>query len=113
MSEERLNEIEEAVKRMVFLADVNGGFTSQNIKFIELWNYTMKLQKENEELKEEIKRVDERNKELVKICQEFDDEIKKYEDPEDLTLMFMYCDEKAKDKLKELEKELNNKESVK
>ena len=28
--------------------------------------------------------------------------INTYEDPEDLTLMFMYCDEKAKDKIKEL-----------
>ena len=35
------------------------------------------LQQENQELKEEIKRVDERNKELVKICQEFDDRINK------------------------------------
>ena len=35
------------------------------------------LQQENQELKEEKKRVDERNKELVKICQEFDDRINK------------------------------------
>lgn len=32
--------------------------------------------------------------------------IKKYEDPEDLTLMFMYCDEKARDKIKELKAKL-------
>ena len=32
--------------------------------------------------------------------------IKKYEDPEDLTLMFMYCDLKAKDTIKELEQEV-------
>ena len=44
MSEERLNEIRETVKSIVFLSDVNGGFTSQNIKFVELWNYTMELQ---------------------------------------------------------------------
>ena len=30
------------------------------------------------------------------------DKINTYEDPEDLTLMFMYCDEKAKDKIKQL-----------
>ena len=31
--------------------------------------------------------------------------IKTYEDPEDLTLMFMYCNEKAKGEIEELEKE--------
>ena len=30
------------------------------------------------------------------------EKINTYEDPEDLTLMFMYCDEKAKDKIKQL-----------
>lgn len=35
--------------------------------------------------------------------------IKTYEDPDDLTLMFMYCNEKAKDKIKELEKQLKTK----
>ena len=32
--------------------------------------------------------------------------INTYENPEDLTLMFMYCDEKAKDKIKELKDKL-------
>ena len=45
-----------------------------------------------------VKNLQQENKELkVKI--------KTYEDPEDLTLMFMYCNEKAKDKIQELEKE--------
>lgn len=35
------------------------------------------------------------------------DKINTYEDPEDLTLMFMYCDEKAKDKIKQLKEEIN------
>ena len=30
------------------------------------------------------------------------EKINTYENPEDLTLMFMYCDEKAKDKIKQL-----------
>ena len=47
--------------------------------------------------KEEIK-----IEELEKENQELKDRIKTYEEPEDLTLMFMYCDEKAKDKIKEL-----------
>ena len=32
--------------------------------------------------------------------------INTYENPEDLTLMFMYCDEKAKDKIKQLKDKL-------
>lgn len=47
--------------------------------------------------------------ELIKLQQENQElkaKIKTYEDPEDLTLMFMYCNEKAKDKIKELKKQL-------
>lgn len=43
---------------------------------------------------------------LKKENQELKAKIKTYEDPEDLTLMFMYCDEKAKDKIKRLNKQL-------
>lgn len=57
------------------------GRTNENTLHIEL----IKLQQENQELKAKIKT---------------------YEDPDDLTLMFMYCDEKAKDKIKELKKQL-------
>ena len=45
---------------------------------------------------------------LCKALHESNEKIKTYEDPNDLTLMFMYCDEKAKDKIKEL-KEQNQK----
>ena len=38
---------------------------------------------------------------------ELQQRIKTYEDPEDLTLMFMYCEEKAKDKIKELQERIN------
>ena len=31
-----------------------------------------------------------------------------YENPKDLTLMYMYCDEKAKDKIKELKRDIKN-----
>ena len=44
-------------------------------------NYIYEIQQENQQLKEKINT---------------------YENPEDLTLMFMYCDEKAKDKIKGL-----------
>lgn len=39
--------------------------------------------------------------------EELKERIKKYEDPEDLTLMFMYCDIKAKYKIKELQERIN------
>lgn len=55
------------------------------IKFSKLSTYIRQLDKENQELKEKIET---------------------YEDPEDLTLMFMYCDEKAKEKIRELKKQL-------
>ena len=46
------------------------------------------------------------NRKLHKENKQLKAKIKTYEDPEDLTLMFMYCDEKAKDKIQELEKQL-------
>lgn len=35
-------------------------------------------------------------------------QLKKYEDPEDMTLMFMWCGEQAKDKIKELQKTIED-----
>ena len=35
------------------------------------------------------------------------EKINTYENPEDLTLMFMYCDEKAKDKIKDLNEKVD------
>ena len=75
--------------------------------------------KENNELKDKVKELsgwdknkDTRNsrqrttiKNLLKKNQQLKEELNKYTDPKDLTLMFMYCDEKAKDKIKCLEQE--------
>lgn len=63
-------------------------FIIDNADKKELFDYIIKNKIENQELKEQPK---------------------KYEDPNDLTLMFMYCDEKAKDKIRELEKQLEEK----
>ena len=52
----------------------------------------------------ELKKVPTYN-ELLKENQQLKEELNKYTDPKDLTLMFMYCDEKAKDKIKCLEQE--------
>ena len=52
----------------------------------------------------------EKLEQLQQENQELKEKIKTYEYPEDLTLMFMYCDEKAKDKIRELKKQLEDKE---
>lgn len=58
------------------------GRTTDSTLHIEL----IKLQQENQQLKEKINT---------------------YENPEDLTLMFMYCDEKAKDKIEQLKEKVD------
>ena len=55
--------------------------------------------------REEFDDVKKAIKELQQENQELKSKIKIYEDPEDLTLMFMYCNEKAKDKIQELEEQ--------
>ena len=52
-------------------------------------NYISDLKRENQELKQKINT---------------------YENPNDLTLMFMYCNEKARDMIEELKKELKGKD---
>ena len=61
---------------------------------------------------EEMKRLYDK---LQQENQQLKEKINTYEDPEDLTLMFMYCDEKVKDKLKGVQEErdfLFNKQSI-
>lgn len=57
----------------------------------DVYKYIYYLQQENKQLKEKINT---------------------YENPEDLTLMFMYCDEKSKDKIKELKDNWNKQKEV-
>ena len=45
--------------------------------------------------------------ELEQENKELKERINTYENPEDLTLMFMYCEEKAKDKIKELHNKID------
>lgn len=76
------------------------------------------LQQENQELKEKIKGIQEErdylfnklsieNKYLTKENKQLKEKINTYENPEDMTLMFMYCDEKAKDKIKQLKERVD------
>lgn len=52
----------------------------------EILNLIIDLQQENKQLKEKLKL---------------------YEEPDDMTLMFMWCDEKAKDKIKDLQQRID------
>lgn len=56
-------------------------------------------QKMEKDLNRDIRKTNNKNRELQK-------RIDTYENPEDLTLMFMYCEEKAKDKIKELQQRI-------
>lgn len=49
------------------------------------------------------------SKQLEQENQELKQKINTYENPNDLTLMFMYCNEKARDMIEELKKELKEK----
>lgn len=57
MSEEKLNSIQELIERKILLAEVNGGLTSSDKKFIDLWNYTIDLQQELTKCKEVIDKL--------------------------------------------------------
>lgn len=89
---------------------------SEEINIFDLLEENKQLKKENDillnvqedaekslhkirKLKKELNKVNEENKKLK-------EQIKVYEDPEDLTLIFMYCDIEAKDKIKTLKEQL-------
>ena len=72
------------------------------------------LQKENKILRENaehndkvVDKVNWENQSLKKENQELKEKLDKYENPEDMTLMMMWCTEKAKDKIKELKDNWN------
>ena len=51
MKEEELDSMQELIERKLLMAEVMGGLTSQDKKFIDLWNYAMQLQNNWNELK--------------------------------------------------------------
>lgn len=62
----------------------------------------------------EIAQANNKNLELIEELNEREEEIerlkkkiKQYEEPEDMTLMYMWCDEKAKDEIKRLNNIIN------
>lgn len=78
MSEEEINYWLEVFSEDRFAFQSKDG---KVISFYKTFENMKELQQENKQLKEKVDM---------------------YENPEDLTLMFMYCDEKAKDKIKHL-----------
>ena len=95
-------------------------------KIIEVYDEVIAdLKKENQQLKEDIKNIHynhhneiqfeyggqthhhsmESLKEVFVSCWNLQQKLNQYENPEDLTLFYMWLDEKAKDKMKELELE--------
>lgn len=69
MNEEELDSIQELIERKLLMAEVIGGLTSQDKKFINLWNYAMKLQNNWNELKSRLQEriifFEECDKELI------------------------------------------------
>ena len=84
-------------------------FNKQSIenKYLALENQQLKekVGELTQSLNEQMKETNKENLDCSKYAienQQLKEKINTYENPEDLTLMFMYCDEKAKDKIKQL-----------
>ena len=60
--------------------------------------------------KKQLEFYKELSEQLQRENQELKQKINTYENPNDLTLMFMYCNEKARDMIEELKKELKEKD---
>ena len=66
----------------------------------EINEITARADYELDRLKDNIHELYEENKQLK-------EKINIYENPDDMTLMFMWCDEKAKDKIKDLQHKID------
>ena len=96
MSEKEIKDLEEILKS-----------DAETDSFFNLDYLASLCLQENKKLKEELElksgmNIAVQNLKLIEENQQLKDKINTYENPEDLTLMFMYCDEKAKDKIKQL-----------
>lgn len=87
MTKEELDKIIDFLELRMIMRKAEGSkLNFEETQLIKLCELCSNLTKENKELKEKINT---------------------YENPDDLTLMFMYCDEKAKDKIKELQNKID------
>ena len=105
------------------LANIMGSFIETELDCVEKQNQEIEqLKQENKQLKEMFedsktfskqflykhnKNLLDANERLYQENQRLKEKINTYENPEDLTLMFMYCDEKAKDKIKQLKEKVD------
>ena len=55
MTKEELDKIEELIQRKIAISEAIGGLNSSDKQFIKLWNYTMELQNNWNELKDFLK----------------------------------------------------------
>lgn len=76
-------------------ANCNKRFNNKQVKNIK---YSINFDKK--ELYKEIEQLQKENKQLK-------EKLNKYENPDDMTLMYMWCDEKVKDENKQLQDQLN------
>ena len=98
MTKEELDSIEELIVRKIQLAEVMGGLTSQDKKFINLWNYAMQLQNNWNELKKWCKEtIENANKCLNDPNENWD------EDANDYVLARKFQLEETLKKMQELE----------
>lgn len=93
-------------------------FINYNNEIYNILDEKEQLEKENQQLKSvnsfskrKLYKMNkdrlEANLKLVNENKQLKEKINTYEDPEDLTLMFMYCEEKAKDKIKNLNQRID------
>jgi hypothetical protein len=97
MNEEEIHKALEIIKQPITVnCKEYHYFDQENYdKLVAVYDNCLWFIRNFEQINTTVERVQQENKKLK-------DKINTYENPEDLTLMFMYCDEKAKDKIKQL-----------
>lgn len=119
MSEEQLNnqyianktgliendELIPIIRKMLSEAYINGLRQKEFELNMELLEENMKLKKRIDNIKSHYETEIESNKYINDEYKRLKKQLDIYENPEDMTLMFMWCDEKAKDEIKRLKKQ--------
>lgn len=81
MNEEELDSIQELIERKLLMAEVMGGLTSHDKKFIDLWNYTIQLQNNWHELKKWV--IEQEQKAWDEVSSTFDYVLNKMQEMEE------------------------------
>lgn len=101
MNEEEIHKALEIIKQPITVnCKEYKYFDQENYdKLVSVYNNCLWFIRNFEQVNTTVERVQQENQQLK-------EQIKIYEDPDDLFLMFMWCDEKAKDKIKELQQRI-------